>query len=140
MPPREQAPIGGRAVLVRGGKAVLGGKAVVNHDDPRLELLGQHGPVEVVVVERARHEPAAVAMEHDALSWGLAAVLVPGAAHPAELPVGHGHMGGHRVPVERRQHRPHGAVIGVGVGEVVRNEGQDLRQQATGHGGRQRTS
>ena len=54
---RKQAAVGGQAVLVRGGERVLGRQTVVRHDDPRLELLGEHRPVEVVVVERARHRP-----------------------------------------------------------------------------------
>ena len=118
---------------MRGGEDVLGCEPVVGHDHAGLELLRQHGPVEVIVVERGRHEAAAVTMEDDAVAAGSASVLVPGTAHPAELNLGHADVRGQRVTVERRHHCPHGPVVGVRVGEVARDEREDLGQLLAGH-------
>ena len=99
-PRRQQSAVGAEAVMVRRRERVLRGEAVVRHHHTGLELLGEHGAVEVVVVERARHEAAPVAVEDDPIGSGPAGVVVPRAAHPAELRLGHRDRRGHGVAVE----------------------------------------
>ena len=132
---RHQRAVGVQAVLVRGGEQVLGRQAVVRHHDARLELLGQHGAVEVVVVEGAGDEPAAVAVEEHPPAQRVPGVVVPRAPHPAQQHLGHGHVRRHGMTVEPRHHGAHGAVVGPGIGEVRRDEGEDLGQLAAGPGG-----
>ena len=133
--PGHQRAVGVQAVLVRGGERVLGRQAVVRHHDAGLELLGQHGAVEVVVVERAGHEAAAVAVEEHPPAHRRPGVVVPRAPHPAQHRLRHGDVRRHRVAVEPRHHGAHGAVVGLRIGEVGRDEGEDLGQLAAGPGG-----
>ncbi len=130
----QQGAVGGEAVVVGRRIDVLGCEAVVHQQHPRCEALGEQRAVEVIIAERARHETAAMAMEDRAVGDREAGVVVPGATHAAELGLGDPDVGRHRMPVEGRQHGAHGRHVGVGIGEVGRDEGQDVGLCLARHG------
>jgi hypothetical protein len=77
------------AILELGGGLVLGSKAVVDVDDDRRHRFGNDPAEEIVRVEVARHEPAAMCPDGDGEGAGLGGLLgrVQAVLDPVDLTV-----------------------------------------------------